>query len=369
MVGYPYKVLYALGHYSHKLKCNRAFYRLLAPFFRSGEVRYSKPLEEFWPDNGTGCICHNKLSESPAFDLQIVVPCYNVEKYVVDCIESILSQQTKFSYKVVIVNDGSTDGTRELLRRYEGIENVWIIDQPNRGLSGARNSGFAEIDAKYLLFVDSDDMLCHGAVESLMLKAYQLDADIVEGGFERFDGEKVLYAQKCSDSDDNRGISGFAWGKVYKSSLFANLRFPEGYWYEDTFCYMILHYYAKRIATVGDIIYRWRKNAVSITSCTKGNLRSIDSFWVTKCLLEDRYTLELPFNNEIRDFFLHQVRVNFTRTASIGDGEIDKAVFAETVILWKKFFGQQTVPSHDKELFHTLTATNFGLYKLECLFG
>lgn len=87
-----------------------------------------------------------------------------------------------------LVNDGSTDKTPELLERYRADPRVEILTQANRGLSGARNRALEHIRGRYILFVDSDDTLRKGAVEALLSKAMETNADIVQGGFVNITG-------------------------------------------------------------------------------------------------------------------------------------------------------------------------------------
>ena len=120
-------------------------------------------------------------SISNTIDLTIIVPAYNVESYIEQCMDSILRQETKYAYEVIIVNDGSTDGTQNIIRRYKSIDNIRIINRINGGLSAARNSALEESNGRYLMFVDSDDYILPYAIEKLLDKAYRYDADIVEG--------------------------------------------------------------------------------------------------------------------------------------------------------------------------------------------
>ncbi|MCK0205496.1 glycosyltransferase family A protein [Ornithobacterium rhinotracheale] len=106
------------------------------------------------------------------YDLQIIIPVYNVEKYIEECIESVVNQKTKYSYIVTVINDGSPDNSRELLKKYESIRNIEIIDQENKGFSGARNTGLSLIKGKYVTFLDSDDVLHDDAIQSLLYSAF-----------------------------------------------------------------------------------------------------------------------------------------------------------------------------------------------------
>lgn len=109
-------------------------------------------------------------------DLSVIVPAYNAERYIDDCLDSILSQEGDFSMEVVVVNDGSTDWTRErVLSHASSDSRLRLIDQENRGFSGARNTGISEARGSTLAFVDSDDMLARDHLATLM-------SDFSQGG-------------------------------------------------------------------------------------------------------------------------------------------------------------------------------------------
>lgn len=142
-------------------------------------------LQSFWPDPLTTCATKNTLSIQ--YDLQIIIPAYNMDKYVAQCLESALNQETKYSYLVTVVNDGSTDQTLEIVRTFQKkyANRMEIIDQNNRGLSGARNVAMRTLKGRYITFLDSDDVLVDGAVEAWMHAAQDGDSliDIVQGSW------------------------------------------------------------------------------------------------------------------------------------------------------------------------------------------
>ncbi len=139
-----------------------------------------KLLESFSPDPKNSCIERKKI-KSPEYDLEIIIPAYNVEKFIQQCLDSVVSQKTDFSFHVTCVDDGSTDNTGALLDKYSSGY-VSIIHQSNRGISGARNAALRKTNGKYIMFVDSDDFLPQGTVQSMLNNAFNNDADIVWGG-------------------------------------------------------------------------------------------------------------------------------------------------------------------------------------------
>ena len=145
--------------------------------------------------------------------MEIIIPVYNTEQYVAECIESALNQNTKYSYRVTIINDGSTDRSSEIISRYNRDSRVRIIHQENRGFSGARNRAQEHIGSEYITFLDSDDRLPVNTIDKMLNKAYEGDYDIVGGGYVRFDGKGVR--SKTIPPQDQ--LYGFPWGKVYKA--------------------------------------------------------------------------------------------------------------------------------------------------------
>ena len=165
----------------------KTIYRSTAPLHVSrshltpGEAQ--RILAGYSPDPGTTCVANNKLD--PQFDLQIIVPAYNAEKYIAQCLESALHQDTKYSYLITVVNDGSTDRTPEIIESYhvKFPDRIEVINQENKGFSGARNVALRVLKGRYITFLDSDDVLGEGAVETLLDAANMTDADIVQGGW------------------------------------------------------------------------------------------------------------------------------------------------------------------------------------------
>ncbi len=286
------------------------------------------------------CICKNNLETR--FDLQIIVPVYNVEKYICACMDSIILQKTKYSFVVTVINDGSPDNSRSLLKRYEKYPNVEIIDQENQGLSGARNTGLKHIRGRYVTFVDSDDLLQEGAIEHWMDAALKYDADIVEGGYSCFNDKQkgfdtFVHSEECSDRWYGR-LYGFPWGKVFKARLFEHVQFPVGYWFEDTVCSFILYPMSKSIVTIPYEVYNYRINPKGITATSKGNPKTLDSLYITRSLLHDAKTLNIPLKGQLYDMFLSQLKMNYSRIATLKSSEVDKVVFTESVKMMDDYF-------------------------------
>lgn len=297
-------------------------------------------LKKFYPKDKP--LFHQKNTTEPTVDLQIIVPVYNVEKYLDDCICSILNQKTTFSYSVVLVNDGSTDGSGLILEKYKEQPSFTIIHQKNSGLSNARNTALNRISGNYVMFVDSDDMLPENAIQSLLEVAYKYDAEIVEGGHQLFNSES--WENICSHSDKiikcvGNELFGFAWGKVIRSDRLSDFCFPEGFLFEDTVMRTLLYPSCSTTYTIPDIVYYYRNNNLEITQTSGSSPRCIDTFWMMKYCLEERVRRgqQLGFS-DFEDYLFACYR-NWGRTRNM-PLDIQESIFVLSCDLLHTHFNQ-----------------------------
>lgn len=211
--------------------------------------------------------------------ISVIVPIYNVEKYVGECVDSIINQTYK-NLEIILVNDGSTDSSGKICDCYvEKDSRIKVIHRENGGLSEARNSGLDIAKGEYLTFVDSDDVIVSDCIEMLYNLLINKGADVSTGALTPFyDGEKLptevpLSAVKVFDNGVDavksmlfqRGyINNSPCSKLFKASLFKKYRYPKGLLYEDlaTIPYVCLN--AKKIATTTTPMYFYRKRSASI---------------------------------------------------------------------------------------------------------
>lgn len=125
--------------------------------------------------------------------ITVVIPAYNVENYIVEAIESVLTQ-TILPNEIVIINDGSTDNTADMLKKYESNPLIKILHTSNRGLGKARNTGLIEASSEYIYFFDSDDILECSFIEKMInnIKAYNYPDLILFSGESFFDNEQAF---------------------------------------------------------------------------------------------------------------------------------------------------------------------------------
>ena len=209
------------------------------------------------------------LTDTPQYDLQIIVPAYNVEKYIIQCIKSICKQTTEYNWQAIIIDDGSKDKTGELIDRYRNNKRIKIIHQKNLGFSGARNTGLSFVNSKYVMFLDSDDFLEKNAIKILLEEAFKYDADVVEGNFYYYKNKKKKPGSFHKLGEVKHPIDtllGFPWGKIIKSKLLQSYQFPKNYWFEDTIMSFLIYPQCKRARTVSDYVYSYRINNQGITN-------------------------------------------------------------------------------------------------------
>ena len=357
------------------------FLNAIAIYFVPSQRSKAIPVEEaedflhrHSADPGTSALWENKICK-PLYDLTIIIPVYNVEKYLEKCLQSVMNQVTEFRYQVIVINDGSTDQSGRILEKYSDIERIRIISQENCGLSGARNTGLRIAQGRYVMFVDSDDYLTQNAVQSLMETAYALDADIVQGGYFNVDGEtdSILSEQRYKDAytvPPNGVLAGMAWGKVYKAHLFERTCFPERYWFEDTVVTGIFTHLAASIATVSAMVYYYRKNIHGITRVSIGKPKCIDTFWVQRCVMKARKELGL---SEDKAFYEHMLRMSvlcYQRTQNEPE-VVRRSMFALMRTLLEDVRGTNlfSVDKRYKKLEKAILAEDYGKYSLICRFN
>lgn len=194
--------------------------------------------------------------------ISVIVPVYNAERYLEECVSSILAQ-TYSEIEVVLVDDGSTDRSPEICDIFGANDaRVKVIHQENRGLSGARNRGIEECTGSFLTFVDADDLIDAHFLEILHRLLTEQKCEIAIGSFQLYyGGERNTLAegseQRYSRRDSLQMLNGWrdrkvtsfitAWGKLYRRELWNGIRFPLGVWHEDEFA---AHHILNRVTAV-----------------------------------------------------------------------------------------------------------------------
>ena len=243
-------------------------------------------------------------------DLSIIVPVYNAQNFLKRCIESCLAQRTEFTFEVIAVDDGSIDDSLALLRNYDCDQRLKVIHQENRGHAGARNAALDVASGRYICFVDSDDFIPSDAVQRLMSRAVELDADIVGGGYWLCDAEGRRHRFKglCGAvyTTPTVGLSGLPWGAVYRRSLWDEVRFPEGFWFEDTCLPYLIFSRSIKTASISGSVYYYRANPKGITATSVFSKKALDSIWVVLKMFDEMERLGIEMTNVLYEQTLRQ---------------------------------------------------------------
>lgn len=221
--------------------------------------------------------------------LSIIVPVYQVEAHIDECITSILDQTFR-DFELILVDDGSLDRCPAICDVYAQKDSrIRVIHQKNQGLSAARNTGLQAARGDYIGFVDSDDFIEASMYEKLLDNLEREKADISVCGRYKVWGDKKIQEQKSNvykvmDSAQalalmNTNVLGYfdvaAWDKIYKRSCFKGIEFPEGKLCEDWFVMYKLFFNAHRIVYDSIPLYNYRQRTDSITHGKKVNTMSL----------------------------------------------------------------------------------------------
>lgn len=227
--------------------------------------------------------------------ISVIVPIYNVEKYLRRCIDSIINQTYK-NLEIILVNDGSLDGSLDICKKYKKIDSrIKLVNKNNGGLSSARNEGLKIATGDYISFIDSDDWIKEDMYENLLNNAIKYNADISVGGvadlLEKEDSYEVIKSDfdgvhKIECISREEAIEKFlmepwaAWDKIYKREVHENLYFPLGEINEDEAIALKLLDKCNNIVYDNKVFYNYIKRKNSITT-SEFNEKKFD--WYKHC--------------------------------------------------------------------------------------
>ena len=209
--------------------------------------------------------------------ISVIVPVYNIAPYVAKCIESLL-EQTFSGIEIILVDDGSTDGSGRICDEYRQKDSrIHVIHKENGGISSARNAGIAAASGKYIGFVDGDDWVSGEMYQELYDLAESEKAQIVSCRYREVYGEDDGVAAGGERTFSSlsqktalkrfflRQISESVWDKLFLRSMFSDIRFPEGEINEDTCVVVRLLMQSRKVVFLDRELYFYRKRTGSIT--------------------------------------------------------------------------------------------------------
>lgn len=229
--------------------------------------------------------------------VSIIVPVYNVEKYLERCIESLLNQTYK-NIEILLIDDGSTDCSGAICDKYS--KQVRVFHQANRGVSAARNIGLKYMQGDFVCFVDPDDYISPYLIEKAMDSAIKHNADIVIFDYSCIKDGKVIKEHniqailgRFTEEEYLEGIKhmllfnefpNYVWNKMYKADIWKEISFPEGYTYEDVFMSYSIIEKANILSFIPDPLYFYNQdNPLSITGKIQ-SLNSLNRYCAVKAL-------------------------------------------------------------------------------------
>lgn len=201
--------------------------------------------------------------------ISIIVPIYNVDKYLEECIESLRNQTYK-NLEIILINDGSTDNSEQICRKEEKQDNrIVFINKKNGGAASAKNEGLKIAKGDYITFVDSDDFIEADMIEYMVNTIKKYNSDIVQCSFtnlykdtEKFTYDKIV-EQKISSKDFlelflTKWDSSLFWNKLFKREVIENVFFKEGRCIDDEFFTYKCVINSENIVTSNKIVYNYR---------------------------------------------------------------------------------------------------------------
>lgn len=240
--------------------------------------------------------------------VSVIIPVYNVELYLEECLDSVLSQSLR-DIEVILVNDGSTDRSFEIIENYAKNDNrIQVLNQDNKGVSAARNIGLSISRGEYILFVDSDDMIIENSLDLLYKQACEKNTEVLLGHAYRYftNGEKIdfFYNRKKLDKDEVTDGK-VLYSRLMEKSIFPplvylffckkdfldkyDIRFKEGIIHEDELWCVKVIYQAKKITCTSfyTYLYRHREGSIMNSNNYKYRIDSMSTVVKDLCVIAD----------------------------------------------------------------------------------
>ncbi len=225
-------------------------------------------------------------------ELSVIIPMYNVEAYIAQCLDSLLPY-TGDNMEVILVNDGSTDSTLSICSDYkERYPEIVIVNKENGGLSDARNYGMKYATGNYTFFLDSDDWLAPDALSQMLSFMQREHCDMVQCAAYYVDGDNYGYDTRFVQPDtppyvvdrhkairmllDQFELKNFAWGKIYKTELVKRYPFRKGVYFEDVYWQHYMIHHSERIGIMPAPLYYYRQRRCGISGAF--SLKNLDLF-------------------------------------------------------------------------------------------
>lgn len=253
--------------------------------------------------------------------ISVIIPVYGVEKYIAQCLESVIDQTYK-NLEIIVVNDGTKDRSAEIAKEYAAKDSrIKVYDFKNAGLSVARNRGLEIATGEYISYLDSDDWLDTKMYETLLETAMKNEADMVKCGIIETNGaseEKITFSDvKIINNEQHNAFANYfkgilwtlAWNGLYKKELAKKVNFPDNVVHEDNYSSGMFLYLAKKVIAMPSCLNYYRVNDAGIS---KGGVkRPLDKILAISKLKQD--LLKLGFADKKIDWKLSVEFYHFVR--------------------------------------------------------
>ena len=307
--------------------------------------------------------------------VSIIIPVYNVNKYIDRCLESVVHQSYN-NLEIIIVNDGSTDNSLEICKKWEMMDSrIRVITKENQGLGMARNTGIINSHGKYIYFLDSDDYISKDLIKNSILTAYKYNADMVTFGFSKVSNDGKIYNTCIPSSSQEyfcgksiyddflpdfigtrpsskvKNLSMSAWASLFSAKII-----KENNWFfvserniisEDIYSLLILIRYINCVAILSQSLYYYCDNIDSLThTYRKDRFTKINNFY--KDVVE--LSMKSNFNNEVLN------RLKYTYLGAVI--ACLKIIIKQKITLKYKFLEMKKI-LNDKTLHSVLTSLDY----------
>lgn len=233
--------------------------------------------------------------------ISVIIPVYGVEKYIAQCLESVIDQTYK-NLEIIVINDGTKDRSAEIAKEYAAKDSrIKVYDFKNGGLSVARNRGLEIATGEYISYLDSDDWLDTKMYETLLETAMKNEADMVKCGIIETNGaaeEKITFSDvKIINNEQHKAFENYfkgilwtlAWNGLYKRELAKKVKFPDNVVHEDNYSSGMFLYLSKKVLVIPFCGNYYRVNDAGIS---KGGMKKpLDKILAISKLKKDLFAL------------------------------------------------------------------------------
>lgn len=255
--------------------------------------------------------------------ISIIIPIYNVDKFLERCLDSIV-QQSYSNLEIICINDGSTDNSLKICNLFKEKDNrIQVISQKNKGLASVRNLGIKLATSNLICFIDSDDYIEFDFIEKLYFCLKEYEADMVVSNVRYISANtknKYLLTEEYKDKylltreeamkdylKLNGGLGNYIVNKLYRIDIFKNVTFPEGKLFEDAFSMFKLIHNANKIAIEKDAIYNYCLRDESITGSYQPSINNYDLLDAN----EEKTLFICKEYPNLKDYAFHQYFIAF----------------------------------------------------------